>query len=384
MKLSPRATSVPHSPIGAATARLDDRTDPRPLVNLSQAAPAFAPPPEVTARLAEVAGEDDSARYMPQPGLPSLRDAVATDLSAAYGAEVSSEDILITSGCNQAFCVTISALAGPGDNVALFLPYYFNHDMWLQLEGVEARHCRPTDGMVPTVEDLEPLIDVATRAVVIVTPGNPSGAVVGPDRLREIADLTRRHDTALVIDETYRSYRGTDAPAHDLFADADWSDHVISLHSFSKDLAIPGYRVGAVVAGQAVIGEALKIFDCVAICTSSIGQHAAEAGLRHSGAWRREQAGRILELQHTFVAMMNERPSGYELVSAGAYFGWVRHPFVDESTESVVQRLVIDHGVLCIPGTAFTPTDERMIRMSFANMEPDDIVVLRDRLEEST
>ncbi|MEM7141586.1 MAG: aminotransferase [Actinomycetota bacterium] len=382
MKLSPRATSVPHSPIGAATARLADRTDPRPLLNLSQAAPSFAPPPEVTRRLAELAGEPDGARYMPQPGLPSLREAVADDLSAAYDARLETADVLITNGCNQAFCVTISALAGPGDNVVLVLPFYFNHDMWLQVEQIEARHCRPSDGMIPTVDDLAMHLDDRTRAVVLVSPGNPSGAIVPPSRLREIGELARRHDMALVIDETYRGYRGTGAPAHDLFRDDDWREHVISLHSFSKDLAIPGYRVGAVVAGSAVTTEALKILDCVAICTSSTGQHAAEAGLRHAGQWRRAQADRILGIQHRFETMMAERPGGYVLVSAGAYFGWVRHPF-DESTEQVVQRLAVDHGVLAIPGVAFTPTDDGMIRFSFANMEADDVAVLRDRLEES-
>ena len=78
---------------------------------------------------------------------------------------------------------------------------------------------------------------------------------------------------------------------------------------------------------------------------------------------------------------MAARPGGFELASAGAYFGWVRHP-LEEPTEDVVQRLVVDHSVLTIPGTAFTPTDESMIRVSFANMEPTDIEVLRDRLEE--
>ena len=75
-------------------------------------------------------------------------------------------------------------------------------------------------------------------------------------------------------------------------------------------------------------------------------------------------------------------PGGFELVSAGAYFGWVRHPFVGEAAEDVVRRLVLDHDVLVIPGTAFLPTDERMLRLSFANLEPDEVAELPARLAE--
>ena len=173
--------------------------------------------------------------------------------------------------------------------------------------------------------------------------------------------------------------RDRDAP-HQLFGHDGWTNNVISLHSFSKDLAIPGYRVGAIVAAPAVLYEALKLIDCMQICAPRIGQEAVLCGLREAQAWRAAQTERVRGAQHVFERVMAGRPGGFELVSVGAFFGWVRHPFTDLDTGEVIKRLVLDHDVLAIPGTAFTPTDERWIRFSFANLPPDDLQELGRRL----
>ena len=205
---------------------------------------------------------------------------------------------------------------------------------------------------------------------------------IPPERIHAIAAEARRLGLPLIVDETYRTYRGTDDPAHSLFVASDWGDHVMSLHSFSKDLAIPGYRIGAIVGSVPVVVETLKLLDCVAISAPRIAMEAVITGLTASGSWRQDQVARIARLQQRFEAAMADRPGGFEVLSAGAYFGWVRHPFSDEPTDAVVRRLVLDHDVLVIPGTAFTPTDDRMLRFSFANLTDAEIDELPRRLEE--
>ena len=217
--------------------------------------------------------------YAPQPGLPGLRTAFAADLTAACGATIDATDTLITAGCNQAFCTVISALAGPGDNVVLALPFYFNHDMWLRVEGIAPRYLSTDERLYPAATDAATIIDDRTRAIVLVTPGNPSGVTYPPELIDAFADVAVEHGVALLVDETYRSFRPTTDPAHRLYDRADWRDHVITLHSFSKDLAIPGYRVGGLIAGEAARIEALKVLDCVAISAPVIGQAASATGL---------------------------------------------------------------------------------------------------------
>ncbi len=381
MEFASRVESLIHSPIGAAHALVPQRTNERPLLDLSQAAPSFPPAEVVAQRIADAAQEPDTGRYAPQPGLPPLREVFAEDLRRCYEADFAADNVLITAGCNQAFCIAASALAGPGDHAILVSPHYFNHDMWLRVEGVEVSHLVPGPDLIPDPAAADELIQPNTRLLVLVTPGNPSGVTVPPAVIDAFGELCRRRGVVLVIDETYRMFRDRDGPPHRLFDEADWGEHVVSLHSFSKDFAIPGYRVGALVGGRAMVTEALKVLDCIAISAPRIGQEAALAGLRHAIEWRDDQVERIRGLETRFVAAMTDSPGGVEIVSTGAYFGWVRHS-IDAPTDDVVRRLVLEHDVLVIPGTAFTPTDQSMLRMSFANLTEPEIDELPRRLSE--
>jgi aspartate/methionine/tyrosine aminotransferase len=368
------------SPIETAFALLDRRARKRDLLDLSQAAPRFPAAPEVLDHVVATARDPHGGDYGPITGLPHLREAFAAELSTAYRGQVRPDHVVVTSGCNQAFCVVVSALAAPGDEVVLTLPYYFNHDMWLRTSGIAPVYLEPGPDLVPTPEAAEAVITERTRAIVVVTPGNPSGATLPPDRIATLAEVAARHDVALVLDETYRSFRDTDEPPHALFADPGWGRTVVSLHSFSKDFAIPGYRVGALVAAPELVREVAKLLDCVAICAPRIGQEAAWAGLTKAQEWRRERAREFADRRHRFVEVMADRPGGFELLSTGALFGWVRHPFPGRSTEDVVRELVVEHDTLVIPGTAFLPDDRGTFRISVSNAGHEALADFADRL----
>ncbi len=374
MRLIKRTTQLTASPIAEAKGWLAHRTSERPLLDLSQAAPSYPTAPAIVTRIIEVAKSPDGGAYAPPPGLPQLNEAFANEVG------VRPDHVLPTAGCNQAFCIVSSAITEPGDEVIIPLPYYFNHAMWLELDGVTPVFLACGPDLVPDPSQAENLITERTRAILLVSPGNPSGVTIPPGVIDAFADLAVRHDLVLIVDETYRNFRESDDLPHSLFDRPDWAEHVVSLHSFSKDLAIPGYRVGAVVAGPALIYEAAKLLDCVSICAPRIGQEAAHAGLTLASEWRAEQRSRILQGLEAFRSVMAPSPGGFELVTSGAFFGWVRHPFPNRSTADVVKSLVLDHDVLVIPGTAFLPTDESMVRLSFANLEISDFSELGARL----
>ena len=378
VRLSRRTLDLTDSPIGLAYDLVGLREG--PVLDLAQAAPQYPAAEAVVEHIVRVARDTRGGTYTEVPGLPHLRTLFAAELRRDYRGVVGADDVVVTAGCNQAFSVVASALAGPGDEVILPLPYYFNHDMWLRITGVRPVYLEPGPDLVPRAADAEALITPRTRAIVLVTPGNPSGVTVGPAEVAAFADVARRHDVALILDETYRSFRDTDEPAHRLFAEPGWRETVVSLHSFSKDFAIPGYRVGAVVAGPELNREVCKLLDCVAICAPRVGQEAAWAGLTHAGAWRAERARSIAEQRAWFAEAMTARPGGFELLSCGGFFGWVRHPFTDRPTVDVVRDLVVKHGVLVIPGTAFLPDDRRMLRVSVSNADRASITTLAERL----
>ncbi|MFT7597229.1 MAG: aspartate/methionine/tyrosine aminotransferase [Acidimicrobiales bacterium] len=396
MRLLDRTLSVELSPIAAAYAHLARRTSTKQLLDLSQAAPSYPTADIIADRIAEVAHSADGGRYAPSPGLPDLRAALADELntdhqvsaprqtlSSEVGANnpLSANNVQITAGCNQAFCAIATTLAEPGDEFIVPVPYYFNHDMWLKLEGIVPRYLFSGDDQLPDPAKAASLINDKTRAIVLVSPANPTGAIVPPATIDAFFELAERHNLALILDETYRNFRGTDEPSHQLYSRPNWDQTLVTLHSFSKDLAIPGYRVGAIVGSEALTAEALKVLDCVAICAPRVGQEAALAGLQLAGDWRRAQAERIGARLQIFRSTMEGQPGGFELMASGAFFGWVRHPFTDDAAPSVVERLVLEHDLLVIPGTAFTPTDDHWLRFSFANLEPDDFPLLAERLE---
>ncbi|MGV9382806.1 aminotransferase [Nonomuraea sp. NPDC003707] len=380
MRLSPRTVRQIDSPFGEARELENQRRRERDLLDLSQAAPCYPAAPAVVEHIAAIARDPHGGDYTDIAGLPHLREAFAADLSQSYLSHVRAEQIVITAGCNQAFCLVVSALAEAGDEVVLAVPYYPNHDMWLRLNGIRPVYLEPGPDLLPSPETAEALITPRTRAIVLVTPGNPSGVTAGPEAIERLAEVARRHDLALILDETYRSFRDTAEPAHRLLSDPRWEQTVVSLHSFSKDYAIPGYRVGALVASPLLNREVMKLLDCVAICAPRIGQEAAWAGLTLAQEWKLARAREMEEKRRRFAAVMAERPGGFELVSAGGFYGWIRHPFAGRPTEEVVRDLAITYDTLVIPGTAFLPEDGRMLRASFSNVDQESFTDFAGRL----
>ncbi len=381
MRLTPRTLDQIHSPIGAAFALVNQRAGRQSLLDMSQAAPNHPPADVVIEHIAAVAASPNGAFYCPQQGLEPLREAFASELRHDHttdtaGADITADDVQITAGCNQAFCLTASALASGGDEIVMQEPFYFNYDMWLRLDGIVP----VAVGGEFSIDALAAAITERTRCLVIVSPGNPTGVTLTPEQIHQAADLAEAQDIMLVLDETYRSFRPTTDASHSLYSRPNWRDHVVTLHSFSKDLALPGYRVGAVVGHPDLLAEVMKLLDCVAICAPRIGQEAALAGLLHAGSWRREQRLMVAHRQTHFEAAMVDRPGGFELMSVGAYFGWVKAPAELGGSDAAVRWLISERDVLAIPGTAFTTDDQSMVRFSFANLAAEQLSELPERL----
>ncbi|GAA3208219.1 aminotransferase [Actinocorallia longicatena] len=379
MRLNRGVSEGIDSPMGEAYA-LVEGVEGGELLDLAQAAPPYPAAPEVVEHVVRVARDDRGGAYTEVPGLPKLREAFADELSRDHGARVGPENVVVTAGCNQAFGLVADALAGPGDEVILPLPFYFNHEMWLRMRGVRPVHLEPGPDLVPRAEDAEALITPKTRAIVLVTPGNPTGVTVAPEGIAAFAELARRHDIALVLDETYRSFRGTGAPSHRLYSDPGWAGTVVTLHSFSKDLAIPGYRVGAVVASPALNREIVKLMDCIAICAPRVGQEAAWAGLTLATGWRADRARDIALRRARLTEAMAPAPGGFELLTCGGFFAWLRHPFAGRPTPDVVRALATEHHTLLLPGTAFLPDDRSTLRLSVSNLTPAALATFTTRL----
>jgi aspartate/methionine/tyrosine aminotransferase len=355
----------------------------RPLINVSQAAPVDPPPLGLRQAIADAALNLDAAHlYGPVLGMPELRAEIAAQWSAAYGGTISPDQTAITQGCNQAFTAIMSTLAGSGDEVILPTPWYFNHKMWLDMQGVKTVPLPAGPGLIPDAASAAALITPRTRAIVLVSPNNPGGVEYPAETLAAFRDLARAHNLALIVDETYRDFDARSGRPHDLFADPDWDDTLIQLYSFSKAYRLTGHRVGAIVASAARLAEVEKFLDTVAICPSQLGQIGALWGMQNLAQWVAGERDEILARRAAMVSGFSALPD-WKLLGCGAYFAYVEHPF-DIASDELAKRLVHQASILMLPGTMFQPPGNadgrRQLRIAFANVDAGGIAEMFRRL----
>ncbi len=233
---------------------------------------------------------------------------------------------------------------------------------------------------VPDPAHAADLIGERTRAIALVSPNNPTGAVYPPEVIEAFFNLAREHDLALILDETYKDFRAEPQAAHRLFEDAHWDGTLVQLYSFSKAYSLTGYRVGSVICSEALLYQIGKILDCIAICAPRIGQEAALYGLRHLSSWRDGKRQLMQNRLSALKTAFSRNELRFELICSGAYFAYVKHPFGDESAHMVARRLADDCNILCLPGDTFGPGQGAYLRFAFANLEADRMDELVDRL----
>jgi aspartate/methionine/tyrosine aminotransferase len=363
------ATAAPPIPEAKAWAAAYDGAA-GPLIDLSQAVPGYPPHPGMLRRLGEAAATREAAAYGDIVGDAELRRVYAAHVADLYGAEVGAEDVAITAGCNQAFYVVMIALAKAGDAVILPSPWYFNHKMTLDMLGIEALAlpCRAEAGFVPEVEEAEPLIGPRVRAIVLVSPNNPTGAAYPPAVVAAFHALAAHHGIALVVDETYRDFVDSGSHPHDCLAMPGWRDTLVQLYSFSKAYCIPGHRAGAMIAGPRFLGEVAKILDCLQICAPRTPQLVLPWAIAALRDWRASNRTEILARVAAFRQAIAGLP-GWEIGSIGAYFAYLKHPYEGCRGSDICEWLARQRGVLALPGSYFGPRQHGFLRVAFANVD---------------
>ena len=271
----------------------------------------------------------------------------------------------------------IDTLCQAGDEVILPLPCYFNHQMWLSVRAVVPRYLSfNAQTAMPDAAEARALIGERTRAILLVTPNNPSGAIYSPECIEQFYALAREHDLALIVDETYRDFIDIDSLPHGLFEKSDWRDCFVHLYSFSKVFSLTGFRTGAVAAGQPLLEQLKKVQDCTAICAPHAGQLAALYGLQNLHDWKLEKSDELARRAVAIRAAFDHPDLKYRLISAGAYFAYIEHPF-EATARDVVKRLIQEQEIISLPGSYFGQDQERFIRLAYANVHErhfDDII----------
>lgn len=358
-------------------------------ISLGQGVVNYGPPPAALEQFARFLADPSNHKYQPVVGIPALVDALEQKLAAENGVRVGpahGNRTMVTAGGNQAFLNTVLAIADPGDEFILPTPYYFNHEM-----AVTMANCRPV--LVPTdanhqldLRALRAAITPRTRAILTVSPNNPTGAVYPAATLRAVNALCAEHGIFHINDEAYEYFTYDGAEHFSPASIPGAAAHTISLFSLSKSYGFASWRIGWIVYPAALEAAMRKIQDTVVICPPVVSQHVALGALDSSvggGAPYVREKLRALATVRTTVqsALAPLVADGLCEIppAAGAFYFFLRVRS-DLSPLALVERLVRAHRVAVIPGSAFGLTHGCPVRVAYGALAADTVTEGTGRL----
>ena len=362
------------------------------VLSLAQGMVGWGPPAEVLRAVHEALDQPGLAlhRYGSTWGNPELLEAVARKLKGRNGLDLNGTTLLVTTGSNMAFAAIAQVICDPGSEVIFPVPYYFNHAMAVQLVGavvvpVEA-------GAIPDPALLEEAIGPHTRAIVTVSPNNPSGVVIPPDVLKSINQLCARRGLWHISDEAYEDFVHGEVPHFSPGSLVGAASHTLSLYSLSKAYGMAGWRMGYAAVPEGLRPALAKVIDTLEICPTAISQRAAAAALAMDPSWIREQVAslgpRRAQLLGAVQSWQEEgMPLGLWAEPDGAFYGLlvVNSPAGRLlASEALMAHLVQEHGVAAVSGSAFglEIPGACLLRLSYGMLERADLTTALGRLGE--
>jgi aspartate aminotransferase len=330
-KISERGDNLPASPIRKLT----------PLANLAKSRGIHVhhlnigqpdlPTPEIALQKLKSI-ERKTLEYSPSEGFLSLRNRMA-QYYFSLGAEISSDEIIITSGASEALLFCFMACLNAGDEILITEPAYANYHSFAQMAGVKvvALLSKIENGFaLPAIEEFEAKITPRTKAVLICNPNNPTGCSYSKDELFAISNLAKKYDLFLFSDEVYREFYYSGEKHYSALRLDDMEDNVVVFDSFSKRYSECGVRVGAAISrNRSVISAVLKY--CQArLSPPLLGQIVAEASMDADESYLREVYKEYIERRNVLIEGLNAIPGVYSPLPDGAFYTIASLP-VDDS-----------------------------------------------------
>lgn len=364
-----QAVQTPIIPSVAALIRSHPGT-----ISLGQGVVHYGPPQEAIDRIGPFLAEPENHKYQPVHGIPALVEALGAKLGSENGIGLGSRSaIVVTAGANLAFVNALLAVTDLGDEVILQTPYYFNHDMAITMAG-----CRPVPVDTDDHYRLRPdairrAITAKTRAVVTISPNNPSGAVYDEAALRKVNEICRSNGLYHVNDEAYEYFTYGNARHFSPGAIEGSAGHTISLFSLSKAYGFASWRIGYMVIPAHLFESVEKIQDTLLICAPVISQHAAVGALQ---AGREYCLSKLVSIARVREQVLEELDAIRDICSVpaadGAFYVLLRLETTWKPME-LVERLVRDFGVAVIPGTTFGLNEGCYLRVSYGALTEESV-----------
>ena len=326
-------------------------------INLGIGEPDFDVPENIKEAMKKSIDENDT-HYTPNKGYIELREEIVKKFKNENGINTTPEDVIVTVGASEGLFLCAQAFVEKGDEVLLPNPSFLSYEACIKLADgkIVPVDCKMENEFKLKAEDVEEKITDKTKAIILNSPSNPTGAVMEKEDIKAIADLSMDKNFLIISDEIYEKI------IYDKkhYSPAKYSDNVITLNGFSKTYAMTGLRIGYLTANENNIEELLKIHQYNIACATTTAQRGAYEALTGPQDEVNKMVGEFQKRRDLIVSRLNEM--GYETVNAECAF----YVFPKIEDENFVMKAA-EAGVITVPGVAFGSNGKGHVRMSYAN-----------------
>ena len=338
-------------------------------ISLGQGVVGYQPPERAIASIQSFLAEPNNHLYQPVTGIKPLVETITAKLATDNQIEISEKNcVVVTAGSNMAFMNALLAITEAEDEIILNTPYYFNHEM-----AITMANCRPV--LVDTDEnyqlDLQAIakaITSRTKAIVTISPNNPTGVVYPQASLQAVNDLCRDRGIYHISDEAYEYFTyGVKHTSPGSFTDSE--GHTITLFSLSKAYGFASWRIGYMVAPQHLLMPIQKIQDTNLICPPVISQYAALGALQEGGNYPRRHLQEIAKVRDVVLKQLQTLGNICTIARADGAFYFFLKVNTDLDDLELVKQLIEKYRVAVIPGSTFGMTDGCYLRIAYGSLQ---------------
>ncbi len=362
-----RAVQSPIIPVVAELIRANPGT-----LSLGQGVAYYGPPPEALEAVRGFEADPENHKYTLVQGIEPLLEAIDHKLCQENGMALDAgQRIVVTAGSNMAFMNALMAIADPGDEIILPLPYYFNHEMAIVMLNCRAV-CVPSDEHYQLrLDAISRAITERTRAVVTVSPNNPAGVVYPEAELRAVNRLCGQAGIYHISDEAYEYFTYDGAQHFSPGSVAGSGAHTISLYSLSKAYGFASWRIGWMVAPAHLYPAITKAQDTMLICPPVVSQHAAVAAMRVGSAYCRDKLTAMTVTRQVVLRELNAVSKLIGLPRSDGAFYFLLRVRTAMPPLTLTERLIREHRVAVIPSTAFGLSDGCYLRLAYGALSEE-------------
>jgi len=337
-------------------------------LSLGQGVVHYPPPASALAAASKAFISSETHRYGFVLGRRDLRDAFAQKLSEenklAPGYEV-----VVTAGSNMAFFASLLAVTSPGDDVILLVPYYFNHEMAIRIAGCNPVLVSLGESLMPDVSMIKSALTSKTKAIVTISPNNPTGIVYSADTLKSINQLCGEYGIYHMSDEAYEYFTFDGSSHYSPGSGSGAHVHTISIFSMSKAYGMAGWRLGYMAVPPHILPDIRKIQDTNQICPALPSQAVALEAMAQGSSYCKQYMRSMAEVREIVLQTLREIRAPIQISHSRGAFYFFLSVDTDLDAKTLTEHLIQEYKVAVIPGDTFGMDEGTYLRIAYGALQ---------------